>query len=227
MLKEDSSSNTVRYLIEATPDINMQVRGRYIDGVFLPHFHLGHVNGLLYFGREGPDASSLNVYCGEHVEDFLMKNDPYRYLVDRNNIEIHNFKEGDAMDIQGGQIAIKEHDHQLQEKTTAYIVEGEEKTLYYLSDISELTEDIKEAISDADIAIIDGTFYSDDEIDRYEEVPHPTIEKSMDQLEDFDTEILFTHLNHTNPALREGSEERQEVEDRGFQIAEAGMEFEI
>ncbi|MFB6292161.1 MAG: MBL fold metallo-hydrolase [Candidatus Nanohaloarchaea archaeon] len=228
VLREDSSPGTVTYLIAASPDIRYQVDVEYIDGVFVPHTGLGHVTGLLYFGEEGPDATDLNVYCNEYVQNFLRKNDPYRYLLDRGNIEIQDFSDGDAEELQGGKIKALEHYHpQFNTETTSYLIEGEEKTLYYISDVTEFTDEIIETIKEADIAILDGTFWSRDEIDRYEEVPHPAIKESMELFDDVDTDIYFTHMNHTNPVLREDAEERQEMEDRGFEIVEKGDEFEI
>ena len=53
------------------------------------------------------------------------------------------------------------------------------------------------------------------------------MKETMHKAQDWDTEIIFTHLNHTNPALRPDTEERQELEERGFKVAERGMEFEI
>jgi len=35
------------------------------------------------------------------------------------------------------------------------------------------------------------------------------------------------HLNHTNPVLDPDAEERQQVEDAGFHVAEEGMELEL
>jgi pyrroloquinoline quinone biosynthesis protein B len=38
---------------------------------------------------------------------------------------------------------------------------------------------------------------------------------------------IFVHINNSNPALREGSPERLEVEAAGWEIAWDGMEIEI
>ena len=228
MLKEDGSEDSIRYLIDATPDIRFQIKGDYLDGVFVPHSELGHITGLLYFGQEGIDASGIRVHGNQAVEDFLMKNDPFRYLLDRENIQTREFEDGDTEDIQGGEIEVREVEHShIGGKTASYMIHGEEKKLYYLSDITEWSDEVIECIKEADIAIIDGTFWSRDEIDRFNEVPHPPIQESMDAMEGFGTDIYFTHINHTNPVLIEDSEERQELEDRGFNIVEQGMEFEI
>lgn len=228
LLKEDGDEDTIRYLIDATPDIRNQIKGDFLDGVFLAHHDIGQSTGLVFFGEEGLDADRVSVYCNSEVEDSLMKNDPFRLLLDRGNIEIHNFEEGDSEKLQGGEIKAHNVYHpQVNHNTTGFIIEGPEKTLYYLSDITSWTDEIIEKIKNADIAIIDGTFWSRDEIDRYDEVPHPTIKDSMEQFSDFDTDIHFTHLNHTNPALRKDSQERKELEDNGFGVVEKGQEIEI
>jgi pyrroloquinoline quinone biosynthesis protein B len=38
---------------------------------------------------------------------------------------------------------------------------------------------------------------------------------------------VFVHMNNSNPALREGSPERAEVERAGWEIAWDGMEIEL
>jgi len=228
LLKEDGSEDSVRYIIDATPDIRFQIQAGYLDGVFIPHSELGHVTGLLYFGREGIDASGISVYCNPPVENFLMKNDPFRYLLDRENIEVQNFEDRDECKIQGGTVEAREIPHgHISRNTTSYMVKGEKKTLYYLSDINEFNDDVIESIKEADIAVIDGTFWSEDEIDRFDEVPHPPIKDSMELMEDIDTEIYFTHINHTNPVLQEDSAERKELENKGFHVAEKGDAFKL
>ncbi len=228
ILREDNSEDTVAYLIAASPDIRYQVDSEFIDGIFVPHTGLGHITGLLYFGEEGPDATDLNVYCNEYVQNFLRKNDPYRYLIDRGNIEVQDFSDGDSEELQGGKIKVLEHYHpQFNTKTGSYLIEGEEKTFFYISDVTEFTDEIVDTIKEADIAIVDGTFWSRDEIDRYEEVPHPPIKESMELLDGIDTEIYFTHLNHTNPVLREDTEERRVMEEKDFGIVEKGDRFQI
>lgn len=228
LLREDSSEDSFRYLIDASPDIRNQISGKYIDGVFIPHHEIGHATGLLFFGEQGIDANGVTVFCNDRVENFLMKNDPYRYLVDRDNIDISQVQDGERKDLQGVDLEVREEHHEnLNREVSTYFLEGPEKTLYYVPDIHEWSDSVVGSIREADIAIIDGTFWSRDEIDRYDEVPHPPIEETMGQMEDFETEIYFTHINHTNPVLREGSDERQELEDRGFRIAEQDMELEI
>ncbi|MFB6245596.1 MAG: MBL fold metallo-hydrolase [Candidatus Nanohaloarchaea archaeon] len=224
----EKSEGSGRYLVEATPNIMMQIGSKYVDGLFVPHARLGTLGGIEFFGEEGMDADNLAVYCNPDVKHHLMNNDPYRRLIDRGNISTMDFCDGDSEQIGDGSIKALTMDHpHLGHDTTAYRIRGSERTLFYLPDINDWTPAIKREIEDADLAIIDGTFWSRDEIDRYDEVPHPTVQDSMEEFSDLETEIYFTHLNHTNPLLLKDSEEREEVESRGFGVAERGMEFEL
>jgi len=228
LIRENESNDSIRYLVDVSPDIRYQIKGDYLDGVFLTQGHVGHLGGLLYFGTEGLNTNSLNVHCSENMNSFLMKNDPYRLMVDRGQIEIHEFKDKETVEIRGGSIEPRVMDHShVNTKSTSFMIKGDERKLYYLADIDEWTEEAKNSVKESDIAIIDGTFWSKGEIERYEEVPHPTVQATMDEFENDDVEIWFTHLNHTNPALREESEERKEIEERGFGMVERGQVFEI
>lgn len=229
ILKEgDGENSNAQYLIDATPDIRYQITGKYIDGIFLSHEGLGHMTGLLFLGKESHDYEGIPVYTSEKANDFLEKNDPYRLLKDRGNIDVHEIEDGDEQDLMNGCVEVIETEHpQVETDNFCFMIHGEEKKLFYISDIHEWSHKIKEKVKEADIAILDGTFWNSDEIDRYEEVPHPTITTTMDKMDDVDTEIYFTHLNHTNPVYRKDSEERQELKNRGFKVAEQGLEFQI
>ncbi|MFB6209858.1 MAG: MBL fold metallo-hydrolase [Candidatus Nanohaloarchaea archaeon] len=228
LLKEDEGNSQARYLIDATPDIRYQFDGQYLDGIFLSQDGIGHMTGLLYLGKESYDYSGIPVYTSPETHEFMQKNDPYRFLIDRGNIEINEIDDGDEQQLQGASIEVKHIEHpQVETKNFCFVIDGEHRKLVYIVDINEWRHGSRELVEEADVAIVDGTFWSSNEIDRFEEVPHPTIQKTMDEFEDTDTDIYFTHLNHTNPVLREESEERQQMEDMGFWIVEKGMEFEI
>ena len=228
LIKENENEDSGTYLIDATPDIKYQIDGVVLDGVFLSHGHLGHIGGLPFFGTECLDTDHLPIYCTAEMRQFVMNNDPFRLMVDRNQIQLNKVNDEETVEIRGGEIEFRSVLHRyVNTDTTSFMITGQNKKLYYLTDIDEWTEEAEKTVKEADIAIVDGTFWNKKEIDRYEEVPHPTIEETMDKMEDWDTEIIFTHLNHTNPALREDTEERKELEERGFQIAQKGQEIEL
>jgi len=81
-----------------------------------------------------------------------------------------------------------------------------------------------------DIALIDGTFWSEDELGgrNQKDVPHPPVSHSLKMLgarKQGDPDILFTHLNHTNPLYNRQSEEWAEVEQLDWGVAHQGQRF--
>lgn len=228
MVKQNDEDGSIRYLIDATPDVRYQIKGDYLDGVFISHGHLGHITGLLQFGEEGCNKTDLPLYVTDKTENYIRKNDPFRLMVDKGNVEIINFNDGNELDIKGGCIEAYEAEHKrVNTDTLCFMISGRDKKLFYISDIHEWTEKTLNLIQEADIAIVDGTFWNEEEIERYEEVPHPVMKETMHITEDWDTDVYFTHLNHTNPAMMGTSEERKEIDERGFGVVEEGMEFHL
>ena len=83
------------------------------------------------------------------------------------------------------------------------------------------------AVVIVDEALIDGTFWSMDELPRRDisKIPHPTIQETIQLLgrkRKGDPEISFLHLNHSNPVNDLGSEQRKVVEGNGWKISEMG-----
>ena len=80
---------------------------------------------------------------------------------------------------------------------------------------------------------MDGTFYDKTELKNRDvsAIPHPSIRESINFFSTLDKmdrkKVNFTHLNHTNNVLREGSESRKDVIQQGFQIAYDGMVISI
>ncbi len=225
-LKISDEDRDTNYLFDLSPDLRKHIGDEFIDGVFLSHAHIGHITGLLYFGTEAFNADSVPVNCSETVASFLNDTSPYRQLIDRENIAVNTFG-GGPVSIMG--VTVRpvpvENKGYLTTDTHAFTIETADTTLFYVTDIDRWTEDTIEEVEDADIAVVDGCFWSAEEIDRFERVPHPPIQESLDVFADTDTDIIFTHMNHTNPVLDPDSEERQQVEDAGFQVAEDGMEI--
>ena len=83
---------------------------------------------------------------------------------------------------------------------------------------------------DVDLALIDGTFWSSDELSGRSqlEVPHPPVSETLNRLgprQKGDPEIYFTHLNHTNPVHDSASVEHATVLDHGWKVGEQGATF--
>lgn len=227
-LKVYDEDKGVNYLFDATPDIRFQVEDTYIDGIFLGHGELGTITGLLYLGKESVNANMVPVYATNSVHQFLKDNYAFRLLIDRNNIVVNEFENGSPVEAMGLSVTPIDVVHRyVPTDTHAFMINANGKKLLYMTDIDYWTEDALDKVREADIALIDGTFWSEEEIGRFERVPHPPIQETLEKLDGVDTEVYFTHLNHTNPVLDPESAEREQVEDAGFHIAEEGMELEL
>ena len=126
--------------------------------------------------------------------------------------------------------------------THAFLIRGENRSLLYLPDHDSWDETlalykmdtIREWLAslNVDIALIDGTFWSSDELQSrsQDDVPHPPIKQTLEMLGyklQGDPDIIFFHLNHTNPVYDEWSEEHTKVVEMGWSIAKQGMRFKI
>jgi pyrroloquinoline quinone biosynthesis protein B len=88
-------------------------------------------------------------------------------------------------------------------------------------------------VAGADAVLFDGTFWSEDELvaqglgkARARDMAHVPIGGEGGSLLHVKTpRRVYTHVNNTNPVLREGSPERAEVERAGWEIAHDGMEI--
>lgn len=121
-------------------------------------------------------------------------------------------------------------------ETVGFTIYGPNKSALFIPDIdkwSKWDEDIISAISKVDYAFLDGTFYDGAEINNRDisEIPHPFISESLESFKDLSQEekskIYFIHFNHTNPVLIEDSEQRKEILDAGFNIANFKDVFEL
>ena len=226
------------YFIDASPDLKYQfemIPGLNIDGrpgdvslkgIFLTHAHLGHCYGLWHLGKEATDAHDLPVFCTAKMKQFLTENHPFNLLLGRNNIKIVDITMDEDLRIRGFQCIPIEVPHRNEVgDTVGYIIDSQ-KRMVYIPDVDHWTERIIEIVKRADIALLDGTFYSKEELPRFEEVPHPPMEETTEILKNVATRVIFTHINHTNTVNLDG-EERKYVESNGFEIGYDGMTFDI
>ena len=191
-----------RYLIDATPAMAEQIRmlGGLPDAILLTHLHMGHVAGLLLLGKEALDHET-EIHASPAICEFLLSNRPWQQLPMR----LHPMR--GPVELEPGlsvePIAVPHRGENAD--TVAFLVKGPEKTLLYLPDVDHWGPDLADLLSRCDIALLDGTFYSGDELSRQEEVPHPAIAATLDRLAPEDAaKVRFTHFNHTNPVLDEG-----------------------
>lgn len=235
------------HLIDCTPDIKIQMlklqqqhdlEGISMNSIFLTHAHIGHYPGLIFLGKEAMNTHHLPVFSGDKMAGTLRTNAPWSQLVTNENITLKNLTDRQNQSI-GQNVFIRPidvpHRNEFSE-TFGFWIEGSAKKVLYIPDIDawkEETIDIVAMSEEADVCLLDGTFYSEADLSHIKrdisQIPHPMITKTMDLLASLaklkKTEIYFTHFNHSNPVLDPGSEERQELEQRGFQVAYDGLSF--
>jgi pyrroloquinoline quinone biosynthesis protein B len=101
--------------------------------------------------------------------------------------------------------------------------------------VAAITKKLDEALDQADAVLFDGTFWSDDELQRVKpsartasQMGHLPVRESFRQLKPRKARWkVYVHINNTNPILEAGSPERTEVEAAGVAIGEDGMEFDL
>lgn len=126
---------------------------------------------------------------------------------------------------------------QIEGAVTAYEIRDRHsgKTLLFAPVFAELGDELRDAIERADLAFLDGSFYSDDELQREQlmdktarHLGHQPVggeSGTLAQLRAGRGKIVFTHLNNSNPMLDPASDAAKHVRDFGAQIACDGMEF--
>jgi len=216
--------------------LQKQGRKNSPHGVLLTHAHIGHYTGLMFYGYESMSTHRLPVYCSSRMKSFLSSNGPWSQLVRLENISIHtlSFEKEFLLTPRISFIPFLVPHRNEYTDTLGFIISGEKRKLLYVPDIQSWeawSRSIVEETQKSDVALLDGTFYSSEELPERDlsKIGHPFIKTSLKTLknvaEEGKTKIYFTHLNHSNLALDPEGEARKEVEENGFGIASDGMEF--
>jgi len=110
--------------------------------------------------------------------------------------------------------------------------------MVFVPDLAEWTDTVEAQMAGCRLLLIDGTFWSDDEMvktgvgtARASSMGHLPISGpggTLTRLAGVDiNRKVYVHINNTNPILREDSAERAEAVAAGVVIGEDGMEFEV
>ncbi len=239
------------FLIDATPDVGPQLQlladvrdapaGRVdrapVDGIFLTHAHVGHYLGLALFGYEAVHTVDMPVYGTARMLDFLRGNGPWNLLVERGNIELRELSPGGVVELGEGvtveALAVPHRDEYTD--TVGFLISGPNRRIFYVPDTDSWLAwqpPIEELLATVDLGIVDGTFFSADELPgrSIEAIGHPLIADSLERLTpivEAGTRVAFTHFNHSNPVLDLDSTARARVEQLGFELLDDGDEIEL
>jgi len=236
--------NETNYLIDATPNINHQLKAligtsnpsEKLNGIFLTHAHMGHYSGLLNFGREAMNSKNIQLYLMPRFYNFIQDNGPWNQLVKLENVMLKRIYDREKITLESNlsitPIQVPHRDEY--SETVGFLIEGNTKSALYIPDIDKWEKwnnSIVELIKNVDYAFLDGTFYDEKEVNNRDisEIPHPFIIESLKLFNPLDksekNKIYFIHLNHTNPLLNSDSSEYNRVIREGFNVADPNMEF--
>lgn len=212
-------------LVDATPSLPEQARllRRLTGGpgtaagpslpfqaILLTHAHMGHYAGLLQLGREAAHAQLFPVYGTSRMEAFLAENRPFAHLFERREIRFNTVEPGRTFALGGLSVTALPVPHRNEDTdTVAYRIQRDGLTFLYVPDADAFPPSLVAEIRAADLALVDGTFYTHDEAaprrEDLRQIPHPPIAESRKALARPAGRVLFTHLNHTNRLLSDPS----------------------
>jgi pyrroloquinoline quinone biosynthesis protein B len=256
-----SADNKNWYLVNATPDVHQQIescaalhpgsglRGSPLKGVLLTDAELDHTIGLLIL-REG---TPLDVYATRPVQQALGEDFPLKPILSRyapfNWIEVNPSQsfmlEGGSIEVTAFPVGVKRPRYATNSSAGGDWVIGyrfeDTRTkgiVVYAPAIEQWTKALQSEINRAQCALIDGTFWTDDEMQRMHmsahtaaQMGHVSISGPEGSLERLvagpSRRVLYTHINNTNPILDRTSPEYRQIAKRGVEISRDGMEIEV
>ena len=109
---------------------------------------------------------------------------------------------------------------------------------FYIPGCANVPEWLKKRINNSNLILFDGTLWTDDEMIREKvgiktgkRMGHISMHGSKGSIESFKNinikRKIFIHINTTNPALLENSDERKIANEAGWEIAYDNMELKI
>jgi pyrroloquinoline quinone biosynthesis protein B len=113
-----------------------------------------------------------------------------------------------------------------------------DKRFFYAPSVPALGENSQRSVDESDLALLDGTFWKDDELIQAKrsrktarDMGHLPLwgERGLLRLpfRVGRTKRVLIHINNTNPVLNEESAENRAVREAGWEIAYDGMEFNL
>ena len=233
------------HLIEATRALGDQLRmwgHPPLRSVLLTHAHFGHVDGLGLFGRETLNASGLRLYVSPSMQSLIERTPQWALMLDQGVFSVESISSGGVHslsdEVQVEPIVVP-HRAELSDMH-AFVVRGPNRALLFLPDHDRWEDTlahhgvstIREWLSQlqVDVALVDGTFWSSDELSGRSqlEVPHPPVAETLERLgsrKDDDPDIFFIHLNHTNPLYAPSSSQHRKLAEMGWKVGQQGMTF--
>jgi len=264
-LSADGAGSAGWVLFNASPDLLTQyqafpelqpgraIRDTAIRSIVLMDAQIDHTTGLLML-REG---RPLEIYCTDRVREDLRTGNPLFNILE-HYCGVHwqrlPVEAGNRLSVLGAE-ALAFTAVPLKSKAPPYSPHRDDprdgdniglrimdprsgKVLFYAPGLGEIEPHLKPFLEEADCLLVDGTFWTDDEMirlgvsgKRARDIGHLPQSGAGGMLEVLaplkaQRKILI-HINNTNPILDEDSPERRELERAGIEVAVDGMEIRL
>lgn len=248
-------------LIDASPDLKLQLeegglgprdlrrgdlyeRNTRIESILLTHGHGDHCVGL--FELSTAKCFNIPVYGPPDLIRYLFGTpEEVRFFRDLGRLAPDYVKplvleESRGISLLGGEMKVEgfEIPHTslvdgayFPSRTYGYEVSSDGMRLVYTPDLGDLSEKVLTRVDGADLFILDGSFWWDDELERVSglrktshELGHVPMEESLEALREVDVgRVVYTHINHTNPILEPKRPMRDRLVESGFEVAHDGQ----
>jgi pyrroloquinoline quinone biosynthesis protein B len=260
------SSNGVDWLLfNASPDVLAQIkafpglqpargiRDTGIRAIVLMDGQIDHTTGLLML-REG---KPLQIHCTDMVHEDLTTGNPlFNVLGHYCTVQWHRLpiEPGNSFTIDGidglrfTSVSLKskappysphrENPHD-GDNVGMYITDTRSgHKLFYAPGLGEIEPHLRPLMAEADVVMVDGTFWTDDEMvqlgiskKRAREIGHLPQSGDGGMISVLKplraSRKILIHINNTNPILDEDSSQRTELTRAGIEVAFDGMEVEV
>ena len=253
-------------LFNTSPDILEQIRSHptlqparslrdtAIAGVVLMDGQIDHATGLFMLRERG---SKLPLWCTDPVKEDLSQGNPVlRVLEHYCGVEQHRIALDGSWFTVPGVADLRFQALPLSSKAAPYSphrdnpVPGDNigitvhdqrsgKTVFYAPGLGDITPAVFEALGKADAVMVDGTFWTDDEMPkmglsakRAREIGHLPQSGAGGMIEwmaklPSATQRYLIHINNTNPILDEDSPERAILKLAGIRVCEDNMSIKL
>jgi pyrroloquinoline quinone biosynthesis protein B len=252
-------------LFNASPDLLAQfrafpelqpargIRDTAVSAVVLMDAQIDHTTGLLML-REG---KKLDVYCTEMAHEDLTTGNPlFRILEHYCGVNWHRIptEKGNRFPVIGAEYleftAVplsskappysphRDNPHEGDNIGMRIVEPATGRVLFYAPGLGEIEPHLEPFLAEADCLMVDGTFWTDDEMvrlgvskKRAREIGHLPQSGPGGMIEVLkplkaERKILI-HINNTNPILDEDSPQRRELREAGIEVAFDGMDIRI
>ena len=260
------SSDDVNWILfNASPDLLAQyksfaalqparaIRDTAIRSVVLMDAQIDHTTGLLML-REG---RPLEIYCTDMVREDLSTGNPlFKILGHYCGVNWHEVptERGNSFPVIGAEeltftaVPSKSNappysphrDNPLEGDNIGMRIADlrSGKVLFYAPGLGEIEPHLKPFLEEADVLMVDGTFWTDDEMIRLglskkhaRDIGHLPQSGAGGMIEVLKplkaSRKILIHINNTNPILDEDSDERRQLAGAGIEVAYDGMDVKL